>query len=117
MDFFISLKISKAIEHLSTSKEDKLENGLISSSCVKIIRNLELLKLDLIQIVSSAPEYLTINQPDPDSLPIGMYPINKVEFFEACRSKSDILNNSTYQKLHFLPAVVLNEIHACLLHS
>ncbi|KAM7540883.1 hypothetical protein Aperf_G00000042064 [Anoplocephala perfoliata] len=110
-------EINDSIEGLLPPKADSTEDCLITSSNAEKIRNLELLKLEMIQIVTAAPEYLALSLPDPSRLPADVNLINKAEYFCACKSSSEILTDLTYQRLHFLPALLLSEIYTCLLKA
>lgn len=90
---------------------------MISPTSAKKIQKLELLKLEMLQIVTAAPEYLSISLPDPNLLPVDMRPINEASYFTASSYVGQIIADPIYRRLHFLPAVLLSEVYSCLLHS
>uniref|UniRef100_A0A5K3EHC2 C2 DOCK-type domain-containing protein n=2 Tax=Mesocestoides corti TaxID=53468 RepID=A0A5K3EHC2_MESCO len=92
-------------------------DGLMTMSRAMKVHNLELLKLGLLQVASATPLYSAINVPDPLLLPANVHPINQALYFDQPSRDTDILRDPTYQRLHFLPAVLLGEAKACLQHS
>ncbi|VDM18675.1 unnamed protein product [Hydatigera taeniaeformis] len=70
-----------------------------------MVQNLELLKLELLQIVTASPDYLLLSLPDPNLLPSAVHPINQPPYFTVAKHEGKTLTGPTYQRLHFLPAV------------
>ncbi|KAL5112355.1 hypothetical protein TcWFU_006619 [Taenia crassiceps] len=109
--------INSAIDELLEPGSQNLENELAASAQTKRIRNLELIKLEMLQIVTASPDYLVLSLPDPKFLPDGVHLINQEAYFAVSKHEGKILTDSNYQRLHFLPALLLREIQTCLLHS
>lgn len=110
-------QINSTINGLLASGSQSPKDELAASTQTKRIRNLELLKLEMLQIVTASPDYLVLSLPNPKLLPDAVHPINQAAYFTTSKHKGGILTDSTYQRLHFLPAVLLGEIQTCLLHS
>ncbi|KAL5969060.1 Dedicator of cytokinesi protein 8 [Taenia solium] len=109
--------INSIIDELLASSNQDSEDELAASSQTKRIRNLGLLKLEMLQIVTASPDYLILSLPDPKLLPDSVHPINQAAYFIASKRENGILTDPTYQRLHFLQAMLLGEIQTCLLHS
>nr|CDS28280.1 dedicator of cytokinesis protein [Hymenolepis microstoma] len=110
-------EINNAIKECIPPKAESAEDGLVSPLNAKKIRNLELLKLEMLQIVAAAPECIQLNFLEADQIASSMNMMRKREYQETRKSISDNLTIPEYEKPHFLPTVLLKEIDACLLHS
>ncbi|VDK23723.1 unnamed protein product [Taenia asiatica] len=109
--------INSTIDELLAPSSQDSEDELAASSQTKRIRNLGVLKLEMLQIITAAPDYLILSLPDPKLLPNAVHPINQAAYFITSKRENGILTDPTYQRLHFLPAMLLGEIQTCLLHS
>ncbi|VDN97159.1 unnamed protein product [Rodentolepis nana] len=110
-------EINSVIRGCLQTNPKNTENGLISPLNAKKIRNLELLKLEMLQIISAAPECIQLNFLEADQIASSMNMITTREFNKTGNSFSDILTVPEHQQLPFLPTVLLKEIDACLLYS
>lgn len=109
--------INSFIEELLAPSSWNSEDEEAASSRDKKVRNLQLLKLEMLQILTAAPDYLALSLPDQSLLPDTVHSINQVAYFTTFEQEDEILTDPTYQRLHFLPAMLLGEIRTCLLHS
>uniref|UniRef100_A0A0X3PF35 Dedicator of cytokinesis protein 6 n=1 Tax=Schistocephalus solidus TaxID=70667 RepID=A0A0X3PF35_SCHSO len=105
--------MDERINHLSPLS-NQIESDLISSQAANEIRCLVFLKLEFLQIVSSTRDFVSLSLPIDNDRLAQLKTITDVGFLRSIPPTYSILNFPIYRTVHFLPYLVLSEVHRCL---
>nr|VZI45604.1 unnamed protein product [Spirometra erinaceieuropaei] len=105
--------IDERIQHLTTVDKQE-DSDLISPQAANEIRCLVFLKLEFLQIVSSTRDFLTLSFPTDNSRLTQLKTIADADFFRSISPADSILHSPIYRTVHFLPYLILTEVHQCL---
>ncbi|KAL7062938.1 hypothetical protein AAHC03_0757 [Spirometra sp. Aus1] len=105
--------IDERIQHLTTVDKQE-DSDLISPQAANEIRCLVFLKLEFLQIVSSTRDFLSLSLPTDNSRLTQLKTIADADFFRSISPADSILHSPIYRTVHFLPYLILTEVHQCL---